>query len=161
MLTTKQIDDIIAGKKRYVEPEQKEHIGKGKKKCSSCGEIVAARLRKCQCGYEFGSTEPVKEKTVEELKENSYIRGLGLKGRVIYTPSIPCPVPLSSFDEDSVILWCENVVDEGNGDRYIYCPSCLIYWLREFLDVNSSEYERVKQIVVDWSDSIINANFKL
>lgn len=30
-----------------------ESLGRGRKRCPSCGAIVAARAPKCRCGYEF------------------------------------------------------------------------------------------------------------
>lgn len=158
MLTTEQIDKLIAGEKSVIK-EEKMTIGKGKKVCIGCGQIVGARSLKCvHCGREFKKGEKIEEpKTQEQLDHEAYCRGLGLRGKPIYTPSGSCPVKLKDFDKDSVIIWCETVVDEGCCIREVYFPSCLIYWLREFVDVNSEEYNVVKGYIQSWSRGIIHA----
>lgn len=141
--------------------EKKTSGGKGKKYCVQCKNYVAARCLKCpHCNYEFKigeKYEPPKIKSTEELEEEAYCKGLGLKGRPVYTPSGSCPIPLLQFDHESVLTWCEEVVDEGYSIKQVYFPSCLIYWLRNFVDVNSSEYHEIKSYINQWANDIIQA----
>lgn len=161
MLTTEDIDKLIAGEKPQILKEVKVMVGKGKKICPICKEVVGARSLKCvHCDHEFKpgeKYEPDLIKTPEQINDEAYCRGLGLKGRPIYSPSGPCPIKLKSFDTDSIYIWCEEVVDEGYSTKDVYFPSCLIYWLREFVDINSPEYEVLKGHVNNWANGIIQA----
>lgn len=70
----------------------------------------------------------------------------GLSKLLITTPSGNCPVELKSFDRESVLSWKRAVMDAAPV-RHEYSTEALIYWLRNFVPFNGSEYRAVSEIL--------------
>lgn len=145
------IDEILSA---VIPDEESNGPGRGKKYCPKCTNYIGARQKICNCGFEFnGQTfKPPQELTAEQLAEQAYaIKHLSEKCRLIYTPSGKCPVKLLSLSEEDIYDWCDSVIDLGLKNRLLYYTTALIYWLREFVDINSVEYKLARKTVQNWS----------
>jgi len=167
-ITKEEIDRALKGQVVTIgEPppekevkQEKINIGKGKKYCGNCQTIIAARCLKCpNCEYEFKGEKfkPPEPLSQEELDLRSYCRGLAIRGKIVYIPTGQCPIPLTNFTREGIVEWCETVVDEGYLSRCVYTSSALVYWLRDFVDVNSPEYNLYKDMINSWATGIIEA----
>lgn len=147
-----------------VPEEKKESAGKGKKFCPGCKEAIGVRCRKCEhCGYSFEDNAPTalpatsatsssssSSSTVETYEEEGVVPIPYSKGQVkITTPAGNCPVKLKAFDDDSIQAWCQEVVNHGSTCSRQYGAEALKYWVREFVDIQSQEYHRVCDVIVN------------
>lgn len=141
------------------EPQTQEAkgAGRGRKQCPTCHNYVGVRTRQCDCGYEFGKangdppvhapkqepkTEAVAPPPPKEPKEEprpSHIRRQG-----VWTPAGAAPAKLAGTSEDEVYEWAEKVLAHGERVGKHYLVQALIYWVREFYDINGPEFPIVK-----------------
>jgi len=79
---------------------------------------------------------------IPETAENTLILQ-----RPIYTPAGRCPIHLQSCEEDDVIAWAKELKIKGIqiGQRYLY--EAIVYFAREFFDVNSREFLKIRTII--------------
>ena len=155
MTTKEDIHELI--EKYYGEKKaKKEYIGKkGYKYCPNCEDYIPARSKKCsKCEKEFiigEEYEPPKELTPEEKEEQDYIKRIGLKGVLVYTPSGPCPVDLTSIRKNDVFDWCDAVIYCGGLFGVVFYYTAIQYWVREYFTIGSKEYIKVIKLIKEWT----------
>ena len=152
--------------------QTKEHVstviqtydegGKGKKQCPSCKKYIGGRNRECACGHQFGIQEhsplvvvenkpdiPPRTipKPIPKPEPRHDIRG----GRLIHTPAGDCPSKLTGISAEEVEVWTHSVLAKGRekGENYLF--AALRYWVREFYDIGSSDYNEVVALLKDMS----------
>lgn len=141
-------------KDNQPEPQDTKGAGRGRKQCPACHNYVGVRTRQCDCGHEFSKTNggdaPVhapKQEPKTEAKDAppkdeprpSHIRRQG-----VWTPAGAAPAKLSGTSEDEVYEWAEKVLAHGERVGKHYLVQALIYWVREFYDINGPEFPIVK-----------------
>jgi acetone carboxylase gamma subunit len=144
-----------------VAPATYTEGGKGKKQCPSCSVYIGARVLECVCGHNFKQEEKEASElncAVEELKATesppvklSFAMQLGLEGyRTTYTPAGACPYKLASTDKESVVAWIEKIHTHFTMKREVLAPTGYRYYAREFFDVFSDDYSKVKSAVNEY-----------
>ena len=136
--------------------------GRGKKQCLSCKVYVGVRTRQCPCGAEFKKiSAPVrtdlKPKSDDGDSECSLEKRIIPKttreySTILFTPAGECPIkfPIKEPTEEAIISWAENL-REVHLDRKTYLTTeGIIYFSREFMNVFSNEYKRVRAIIIAW-----------
>lgn len=133
--------------------QEAKGAGRGRKQCPACHNYVGVRTRTCDCGHEFGKAnggeapanppkqEP-KTETVAPPKDEprpSHIRRQG-----VWTPAGAAPAKLTGTSEEEVYEWAEKVLAHGERVGKHYLVQALIYWVREFYDINGPEHPIVK-----------------
>lgn len=142
--------------------------GKGRKKCDSCNKYIGARSITCpNCGADT-KKEKVEEVTtavdqkdkepslLERVPEYKFAIGAGFSTRLplIHTPSGYCPIKLANTDKDTVVEWCEDILDLGKRQNKVYLPSSIKYWLRFIHPIGTKEYDQVSKIITDWAEEL-------
>lgn len=144
-------------------------IGKGKKKCPACSNIVAARISKCNCGHVFYEAKSVVKKArytpppvanmleefSSEIKQYKHAIG-GDFGRIIYTPVGQCKAKLKSDSEKDVFKFADDVVDEGIENGVVYTVEAIKYFARHTHDVNSVEYKNISKHLESWYRGLVS-----
>jgi hypothetical protein len=119
-------------------------LGKGRKTCPSCNNIIGARTVVCNCGHDF--TKAKEEKSAREIP------GHYVGGKIIYTPTGSPPVKLNEATQEAVEQWCSDILAIGREQFYTYSPEAIIYYLRTFYKPDTKEYENCKQWIWEWDE---------
>jgi hypothetical protein len=146
---------------------------KGKKICPKCNAELGVRTTQCSCGYNFGEApqkvpkplvaEPSKEpeakpkdepeakvKAKKAKKVEEYELGYVPKTfPFIWAPAGKCPVKLSSFDEEALTNWAIDLQTVAKERHVRYSNHALVYWLRDFANINSKEFKEIKARLLD------------
>lgn len=126
--------------KTYDEPS------KGRKTCPECKAIIGGRASKCVCGNtEFGptgnlttkQTEDVNKQMASESHSKRFFKG------IIVAPIGECPVKLDSTDREKVEDWAYDVYNAGRASGKKFTDEAIIYFVRTFFDIFSTEYKTV------------------
>jgi hypothetical protein len=68
---------------------------------------------------------------------------------IIFTPSGLCPVQLRGTDIESVNTWAEKLREYGYSQQKEYTYPALRYWVRQFYEIGSAEYEAICELLGD------------
>ena len=72
---------------------------------------------------------------------------VGRNMTIIYTPSGPCPYKLLGTDKKMVEVWVEKITTDGYTRNVWYSKNALAYYVRQFYDIFSPEYEAVREVI--------------
>lgn len=144
--------------------------GRGRKQCSVCKVYVHVRTKVCDCGREFSrpSDDLIEEKCVQESESPkpeldpfliSYIRGIGTVKKVtpIYALAGKPAIELSSFDRDSVFMYCDEVINYGLKYNKLLMPSVIKSWVRNTPGIDQKP---VIKFIEEWTKEIIDEGSK-
>ena len=67
--------------------------------------------------------------------------------QTVTTPAGYCPIALEDFTDDGVRQWIADVRKNGESVGVHYAIESLVYWLREFADIHSLEYFKLREQV--------------
>lgn len=143
---------------------------RGKKTCPECNKETGPRTLKCECGHDFKSQKKsaktdvktdVSKTNSKNTKVQQVVTSVPSIHGVIITPNGSCPfIPegynkqTSSFTEivkDEVIIeWANNIVGWGTQHGERYGLDALVYWARSFWDINSGEFNRIKDVLKNY-----------
>ena len=135
--------------------------GKGRKQCPSCKKYVGVRTLTCDCSHEFGVAKPkssgvvkpiaskkpkLEEPEEPEEEEEEEEEDAQPEGRVrrIWTPAGGSPARLGGTSREEVHCWAEKVRKSGFNKGLHYLVQAVLYWAREFYDINGPDYQIVR-----------------
>jgi hypothetical protein len=148
-----------AAESAVVEKEIKVYAegGKGKKQCKNCKKFVGIRSSVCACGSSFQVAVRVSEAQEKEplpatvamsdVQSGFRFNICDRKIRVL-APAGSCPHRLSGTDAESIDEWVVKVRNTFGAKREFLTMKGVIYFVRHFYDMSSSEYKAVKDHIV-------------
>lgn len=103
-------------------------------------------------------TSPPAQKEPERKSKSAFSVATtgGFRGSAIYTPAGACPVKPNGYKVDGdwspsdqdIEEWAFAVHQWGINSGFTYLPQAVVYFARQFWDINSKEFERVRALVI-------------
>jgi len=146
---------------------EEKSAGRGRKQCPACKKYVGVRTLICTCSHEFGVAKPKAPAVVkltaskkpkleepeedepeeeEEEEEEDNDEDAQPEGRVrrIWTPAGGSPAKLGGTSREEVHCWAEKIRKSGFNNGLHYLVQAVLYWAREFYDINGPDYQIVR-----------------
>lgn len=161
------VDDILGLMDR-------SSVGKGRKECPNCNEIIGARTRTCGCGYSFKENTVIHKKkqgkcsvcgksfynkcdcekpAVNKSEERLFAERMGYPAHsVLIVPSGKCPFKFKMGDD--LDKWMKSVFFSRMSDGIICGKDAMKQYMRQFYDYNSNEYKELRRRIDETNEAV-------
>jgi hypothetical protein len=132
--------------------------GRGRKQCIKCKKYVGLRVKICNCGHEFSSSDKlVKEISAEQKDLIMYCESLGKtsRDRVVYTPTDYPEIVPTEITLNGVYDWADKVIDHGKDHLKIYTIEALKYIWGKQVGYHTDDYVQGCKFLIQWKDSLL------
>lgn len=138
--------------------------------CPSCQKPSGVRTKKCVCGHVFISATPdssmlsaesltgdtAKKLVVKPIvQDDPPRRNLHLNRGIVVAPAGECPIkpkgykqgwPDGPATDEIVQTWAMDVFNRYDGR---FSTEAVIYWARNFWDINGAEFRRIRSLIFE------------
>ena len=111
---------------------------------------VRSRIMEWKIPIKTQQSRPSPNAAHKPIVETDNIPGYAYRLKNIYTPAGKCPYRLPEINYDAVADWCQKVRNHGIEHGICYATDALIYFARQFFDINENDYKMVRANIEEW-----------